>query len=163
MISARVLAIKTSAALGVGLAFLIVLGCGDDSGLAKRYPVRGTVNYKGQGVPKGRIDFLPQGKDGRSASGEIQDGSYFLTTQVNGDGALPGAYKVTVTAVDVEMPAEASKSPGAGQAFAQSKAAGELQKKAKKLVPAKYGSVDKTDLGAEVKAQDNKIDFDLKD
>ena len=55
----------------ISCGLLIAIGCGDDSGLPNRYPVRGTVNYKGQAVAKGRIDFLPSGKEGRAASGDI--------------------------------------------------------------------------------------------
>jgi hypothetical protein len=157
--------IKLSIALSVSLGLLIVLGCGgDDSGLNKRYPVKGTVTYKGSNVEKGSISFIPENaKEGRAANGEIQNGSYFLTTSVNGDGALPGKYKVTVSALEVDMPEESKSGPGGGQAFAQSKARGEVMKKAKALVPLKYGSVEKTSLGAEVKAEPNKIDFTLTD
>jgi hypothetical protein len=156
--------IKVSASTFVGLGLLLVLGCGDESGLAKRYPVKGTVTYKGNNVEKGMIGFVPDdAKEGRAATGEIHGGSYFLTTSINGDGALPGKYKVTVSAMEVDMPAEAAKSPGGGQAFAQSKARGEVMKKAKALVPLKYASADKTNLGAEVKAEPNKIDFTLTD
>jgi hypothetical protein len=147
----------------ISCGFLIAIGCGDDSGLPKRYPVRGTVNYKGQVVAKGRIDFLPSGNEGRAASGDIIDGSYFLTTSVNGDGAIPGNYKVTVSAIDVELPPEAKSSPGGGQMFAQSKARGDVMKKAKVLVPKKFGSEKTTSLGAEVKAESNKVDFNLED
>jgi hypothetical protein len=164
MTSARVAAIKSSVALAVSASLLIVLGCGDESGIAKRYPVRGTVTYKGTNVAKGQISFIPESKDGRAANGEISDGAYFLTTAVNGDGALPGKYKVTISALEVELPPEAKSGPGGGQAFAQSKARGEVMKKAKSLVPAKYGAIDKTSLGAEVEAKpNNKIDFPLDD
>jgi hypothetical protein len=147
----------------ISCALLIAIGCGDDSGLAKRYPVKGTVTYKNQSVEKGRIDFLPADKEGRAASGDILDGSYFLTTSVNGDGALPGKYKVTVNAIEVDLPPEARSSPGGGQAFAQSKARGEVMKKAKILLPKKFGSETTTSLGAEVRAESNKVDFNLDD
>jgi hypothetical protein len=164
MTSARVTVIKSSLAFSVSVALIVVLGCGDESGLAKRYPVKGTVTYKNQPVAKGQINFIPEdSKTGRGANGDIVDGSYFLTTAVNGDGALPGKYKVTISALDYELPPEAKTKGSGGQAFAQSPAAAEARKKAKALVPPKYGSVDKTDLGAEVEAKPNKIDFTLED
>jgi hypothetical protein len=141
----------------------MAIGCSDDTGLPKRYPVKGTVSYKNQPVEKGRIDFRAEDKGGRAASGDIIDGSYFLTTSVNGDGAIPGKYKVTVIAVEVEIPADKLAGPGGGQAFAQSKARGELMKKAKILVPKKFWSETTTSLGAEVRAESNKVDFSLED
>jgi hypothetical protein len=163
MTSSKFSSLRSGTVMLISCGFLIAIGCGDDSGLAKRYSVKGTVTYKNQPIQKGRIDFLPTSKDGRAASGDITDGSYFLTTSVNGDGAIPGKYKVTVSAIEVDLPPEAKTSQGGGQAFAQSKARGEVMKKAKLLVPKKYGSETTTDLGAEVEAKSNKFDFDLVD
>ena len=57
MIISRTSACKVVAMAGLGL--VTVLGCGDDTGLAQRYPVSGTVTYNGDPVEKGRIDFIP--------------------------------------------------------------------------------------------------------
>ena len=82
-------------ALLLGPALLYVAGCSDD-GVGKRYPVSGTVKYKGEPVAKARISLYPKG-DGRGASGDVVNGSFAsLTTQQPGDGAMPGTYKVTV-------------------------------------------------------------------
>src|SRR5437868_3529045 len=94
---------RLAAALLAGLGLITILGCGDDTGLGQRYPVSGTVTFKGQPLEKGRIDFIPvDSANGRPASGEIVGGSYSLTTAVSGDGAMPGQYKVTVTAKAVD-------------------------------------------------------------
>lgn len=162
MTPARTLGIKLATAGAVALGMLLQAGCGDDTGLPKRYEVRGTVKYNDKPVEKGRIDFIPDKGDGRAAGGDITNGAYFLTTAVNGDGAIPGTYKVTVTAIEVDTSKGAS-SGGAGQQFRQSKAYVEVAKAAKQLVPKKYGSAQTTDLGAEVKAQSNVVDFNLKD
>ncbi len=53
---------KTFRMVGIAVgaaAAVVILGCGDDSGLATRYKVSGTVKYKGQPVPKGSIVFEP--------------------------------------------------------------------------------------------------------
>ena len=114
MIISRVPLSKVTAACAGALALLIVLGCSDDSGLAKRYPVSGTVKYKDQPVAQGRIDFVPaKGGEGRAASGDIADGSYSLTTATNGDGAIPGSYKVTIVAKERPATKAASKFGGA--------------------------------------------------
>jgi hypothetical protein len=100
MIISRTSAWTVVAMAGMGL--VTVLGCGDDSGLAKGYPVSGTVTYNGDRVEKGPIDFIPTQAEGRAASGEIVDGEYSLTTAVSDGGALPGPNKVTVASVEVD-------------------------------------------------------------
>ena len=68
------------AALVGSMGIVACLGCGDDTGLSKRYSVSGKVTYKGEPVEKGRISFAPVGPDGRAAGGQIENGRYSLTT-----------------------------------------------------------------------------------
>jgi hypothetical protein len=146
------------AATLTAVALMVVFGCGTDDGLGKRYPVSGTVNYKGQPVPSGTISFIPDKADGRAANGTIEAGSFTLMTLTEGDGALPGTYKVTVVAKETGA-VTASKfggAPSQQQSFQANKAA-------KSLIPAKYGSATTTDLKAEVKAESNKANFELTD
>ncbi len=144
---------------GVGL--VIVLGCSDSSGLPKRYAVSGTINYIGKPVEKGTITFSPSAKDGRVASGDIVDGSYSLSTADPGDGALPGSYKVTVIAK--EMDTSELKNIAKGGQFHHDAAYAKAAKNAKKLVPSKYNLTDTSGLTAEVKPQSNHFNFDLTD
>ncbi len=144
------------------IGLMMVVGCGDDSGLAKRYSVTGTVKYKGEPVPKGTITFTPAETGGRAAAGDIQNGKYSLsTTGVANDGALPGRYRVTVTGVEVDT-AEMKAIAKGGQ-FHHDEVFAKSVKAAKKLVPSKYNLADTSDLSAEVKPQSNTFDFDLKD
>ena len=162
MVGLRSFLVKYSAALAVGIGLLIAAGCGDDSGIAKRYPVSGTVTYKNEPLAKGRIDFIPEDPNGRAAGGDIENGSYRLTTVNPGDGAIPGDYKVTVTALEIDLSAGA-ETAGAGQQFRQSKEFVKVAKAAKKLVPEKYMRVDTSGLTAKVEAKTNRIDFNLED
>lgn len=148
----------TFAAMGL----VMILGCGDDSGLSKRYPVSGTVKYKGQPVSKGRISFAPDGGAGRACGGDIENGAYTLsTTGTPNDGAIPGKYKVTVTAVDVDT-TEMKKIAKGGQ-FHHDKAFQTANEQAKHLVPPKYGDASTSGLSREVEAKANTINFDLTD
>jgi hypothetical protein len=141
---------------------VIVLGCGDDTGLGKRYPVSGTVTYKDQPVEKGRIDFIPAGSDqGRAASGDIVDGRYVLTTAISGDGALPGSYKVTV--VSKEWDTSNLKGDANGGQFHHDKNFAKAVENAKDFVPSRYSLADTSGLTADVKEQSNQRDFELKD
>src|SRR6476660_5779935 len=79
----------------------LILGCGDDTGLAKRYPVSGTVTYHDAPLEKGQITFIPADRTKqREAAGTIEGGRYTLTTGTAGDGALPGEYGVTITSLE---------------------------------------------------------------
>src|SRR5262249_44051569 len=133
------------------------------TGLDKRYPVSGTVKYKGQPVAKGQISFIAVDKvKQRDANGFIQDGHYSLTTATSGDGALPGEYMVTIISKetdDTQIGETIKKCGGAGRQTDIAKAAA----KAKNLVPGKYQLAETSGLKQTVKAAPNSIDFDLTD
>jgi hypothetical protein len=145
----------------VGL--LLIAGCGDDTGLGKRYPVTGQVSYKDQPVAKGQIAFVPvDPKEGRAANGSIENGRFHLTTATPGDGALPGKYKVTIRSEDVDTTQvidTVKKHGGGGRQGEIAQAAA----KAKNLVPARYKLPDTSDLEVTVEARSNTFDFPLKD
>jgi hypothetical protein len=147
----------------------LVLGCGGD-GLGTRYPVSGKVTYKGQPVQKGVISFVPEDKEGRGATGQIENGSYSLTTQTPGDGAFPGKYTVTVDTKEVDPAAQKA----ALEKFAQKKkidglmevpqeVQGQLYANAKTSTPLKYMAPQSSDLKATVETHASTLDFDLKD
>jgi hypothetical protein len=138
---------------------LIASGCSDD-GLPKRYPVTGTVTYNGKPLEKGQVNFLPTAPDGRPASGDIQAGEYSLTTQTPGDGAMPGKYRVTIVASDVDLNAAIAKQQGG---IPSQEDVIKAQRKAKRLIPAKYEDPAKSGLEREVKEESNTFDFSLTD
>jgi hypothetical protein len=82
------------------LAFGLLLaagGCGGSG--SKMVKVEGKVVWQDGGGPVKRamVKFIPVNKDGKPASGFTSDeGSFYLTTDSDGDGALPGEYKVLV-------------------------------------------------------------------
>jgi hypothetical protein len=59
--------------------------------------VKGVVSYQGQPLETGTISFMPINGT-NTASGEIVNGEYSLSTFTAGDGAPAGQYKVAVTA-----------------------------------------------------------------
>jgi len=126
------------------LTCLALPGCGDGTGLAKRYPVSGKVTYKGAPVEKGRISFAPASADGRVADGQIENGYYRLTTLAPDDGALPGKYKVTV--VSREMDTTELKAVAKGGQFHHDASFFKAAKNAKALVPSKYSLADTSGL-----------------
>ncbi len=128
----------------LALAVLSLAGCGSNQ--LKTAVVRGTVSYNGKPVPNGTISFIP--KAGPSATGEIQpDGSYTLTTYRQGDGAVLGQHTVVIVAMQDmsnRLPEQRNPLPPP-------------------IIPEKYTSVATSDLRAEVKDEENTINFPLID
>jgi hypothetical protein len=149
-------------AAGLGL----ILGCGDDTGLDKRYPVTGMVTYKNQPVEKGQISFIATDKTKqRDASGSIENGRYTLTTATPGDGALPGKYNVTIVSKEVN-PEDAAKIKATIEKFGGSARQGDTGKaaaRAKNLIPGKYQLPETGGLTATVEERSNNFDFTLTD
>jgi hypothetical protein len=160
-----------SLAVLAGPALLLIVGCSDD-GLAKRYAVSGTVKYKGEPVAKARISFVPKDAAGRGASGDVENGSFSLSTLSPGDGALPGEYKVTVDEREVDeaaLKADTAKTIGKKNkgdlkiAMPIPELQAKALKKAKSSIPGKYQIDATSDLTAKVEEKSNKFEFELKD
>jgi hypothetical protein len=152
-------------ALGFSAA-LIVLGCGDESGLGRRYKVTGKVTYKGNPVPQGRVEFRPTkppAPEGRAAHGEIKDGYYTLSTAGADDGALPGEYDVTFVSVDIDMSQAVAKGP-LPKIHEGDAAYLKAVKSGKDLIPPKYQLAETSKLKATVTTGGpNEFNFDLTD
>lgn len=157
----------------VGPALLAVLGCSGADDIGRLSPVSGTVTYKGEKVAKARINFVPTSKEGRGASGQVENGAYTLTTLNPNDGALEGEYLVTVD--DRETDTESLKKEAeklaakkgmekfsGGAMIPQDMQAKALQS-AKGRLPGKYQIASATDVKVTVKPQSNTIDIELKD
>jgi hypothetical protein len=99
-------------------------------------PVAGKVTYLGKPVADVSVQFVPdpaKNPQGQPAVGQTgADGAFRLQTPNHGNGALAGAYRVTVTGY-----------PG------------------RHTIPAKYSRHDKTPLGVEI-PQGGKEDLQLK-
>ena len=145
----------------ISLSFCVgvtVAGCGPT--YPERGVVRGVVTSGGKPVTQGYVRFLPEA--GRAAVGEIApDGSYQLTTFEPGDGALVGKHKVTIEAKKVLSSDPVPQSIDEEIAMSRD---GRLQKAQQQLVwlaHPRYSRVETSDLQAEVKPGENRIDFPL--
>jgi hypothetical protein len=81
------------------VVFLAAMGC--EKPPYDMAPVRGTVTIDGRPLSDGRVMFAPVGKgelnSGKPAYGRIDsDGSFFLYTYGDDDGAIVGEHGVTV-------------------------------------------------------------------
>jgi hypothetical protein len=76
------------------VAPLGVAACG--SGGVAKSPAEGTVSFKGQPLATGQVQFQPEAPNAPSATGLVENGKFTLGTEVDGDGAPPGKYRVSV-------------------------------------------------------------------
>jgi hypothetical protein len=150
---------------GAVAAAMLLAGLGCGSGAAKLYKVSGKITLDGQPVSAANVQFEPvdPSTGQKSASGRTgSDGTFSLTTNTSGDGAMAGKYKVTVTKAkddpiqqsgpppnpaDPESMREAMAKFAAQQAKQKQKG---TPKAAANELPDEYGSLEKTPLSAEV-------------
>lgn len=141
------------------LALTATAGCNKSDGPAT-VKAAGQVTHKGQPVEGATVTFVPP--SGKGAAVGMTDAAGRFRLMASGrDGALPGAYKVTVTKTD----AAAAAAPQATDAEAMRKAdmqgmgaAAKADAKPKDLLPGKYSAIDQTPLTAEV-PEGGKTDF----
>lgn len=145
----RLLVCSTAMAL-----LTMTLGCGK-AGIGT-VPVTGKVLMNGQPLEGATVVFNPNGQ-GRASSGTTDAAGVFkLTTETNGDGALPGDYQIAVTKYEgkgIPMPDTSNMSPEEAmdaQYRALDKAGGKTPP-AKNLIPALYGNAKGSGLVASVK------------
>jgi hypothetical protein len=85
------------------LAPVLLAGCHSGNGLTLA-PVKGKITFKGEPVKFGTVSFVPdasKGTDGPIAMGPItRDGTYILSTDEAGDGAIVGHHKISVVGLD---------------------------------------------------------------
>lgn len=127
----------------VGIA--AVSGCGKPEG-PTRYPMRGTVKYKGVVVPGGTIFFGPlDAAKGTSGNGSIDNGNFVIEK-----GLAAGDYVVTVEGYKVSpKDREATKNQGSPPDNSG--------------VPRKYATAKTSDLRYTVVEGPNVKEFDLQD
>lgn len=137
----------------LGLATLMLAGCGSDSKAPKLAPVTGTVTLNGQLVTGGTVAFIPdnnQQTTGPQSVGTIdENGKYTVSAPGGKVGAVVGHHKVTVTCPpDPGMTSAASgtERPKSG---------------ARCNVPKRYAGMKTTPLKVEVKAGTNDIPLKL--
>jgi hypothetical protein len=151
---------KSARTCGLVLVFMaasVLTGC-SKSGTVR---VEGIVTLDNQPVPEATVLFIPEGGTGQPAHGMTdENGKFQLTTFKENDGALPGAYKVTVTkSVPPPQPPEAE--PGDSRSILAHFKAIKEQKKEKSPLPAIYASEKTTPFRYTVPVED-KVVLELK-
>ena len=118
--------------IAAGIACSVFAGCGSSSELAK---VRGRVEFDGKTLPtfeQAAVILQPSG--GRLAKGIIaNDGTFQLSTYRDGDGAVVGAAKISVSATVKASGKKADRYPNL-----------------RWVIPEKFGNADTAGLTCEV-------------
>ena len=132
----------------VAALWLIAGGCGGDR--LSTAPVEGKVLYRGEPLEFGSVLFQPEA--GPPATGTIgADGSFELSTYSNGDGAVIGKHRVSISCFESQgpnaPPPDPDREPGRG----------------KPLVPRKYLRPETSGLTVEVKQDNEPFEFKLTD
>jgi hypothetical protein len=113
----------------------------------KLVPVEGTVYLGDNPLPFGSVMFQP--KNGPPARGKIQsDGSFYLTTHIDGDGATVGPYRVRVTCYEGQNPESSQNSD-------------DEQPLGRLLIPKRYTSYGTSELMVEVAADSGPVELRL--
>ena len=130
------------ASLGCGL--LLLAGCASDP--LGRQAVSGTVEFQGQPLDQGRIQFVPVTKGPTESGATIENGKFQIPRE---SGLAPGTYKVSVFSYDqkgAKVPSEEIPGDPGNTQF-------------KERIPKKYNA--ETTLTVEVKKDESNV-FTLK-
>jgi hypothetical protein len=140
-----------------GVLVLGATGCGGP----KPVPVKGSVTLDGQLVDNAQVLFTPV-EGNKVASGVTkEDGTFELTTEKPGDGAVPGDYKVTVTYTDPVGVTGPSGNTQQAMMGAMKSAQEAKRKRQKFYIPPVYTTVGSTPIQQKVPV-DGPVNIELK-
>jgi hypothetical protein len=142
---------------GILMLGAVVALSGAGCGGSNTVPVKGVVTFDGKPLPNATVLFIPQEPGGRDAHGTTDDdGVFVLSTAGSADGALPGAYKVTV-----HYSEPATVPPTATNPADVQKAMAKKTRKPSLVLPPIYCQPDKTVLKHRV-PDDGDVKLELK-
>ncbi len=144
---------------------LLVSGCGNPG--IGTIPVEGTVLVDGKPIEGAMVIFHPEPPGGRAASGKTDaNGVYKLTTEINGDGALPGAYQISVTKhvnAEDDLPTKVDPNDPASLDAIYSKVDARKKQVSKNFIGKQYENPKGSGLTATVeKGKESKFNFEVK-
>jgi hypothetical protein len=147
-----------AAGIALFLGLNSTLGCGGEDRLEVA-PVHGRIVYKGKGVPRATVIFFPEGETAnvlgrmRPFAYSDDEGNFNIKTYVEGDGAPPGEYRISVIAPFVSRVKQArSKDGRGGPEDAQSAVALPM------ALSEKYANVETSGLKVTIQEGENKLE-----
>jgi len=147
---------RVSGLFALVAACCLIPGCSKAPEGPKLSVVKGKVIYKGEPVPNATVTFIPT--QGPTAVGRTDTSGAFELTTTGQPGAVEGAHKVTVRAVEGGASAENVE---IGSKEYEALMSGQAPKE-KWLIPEKFGNPDQSGLTQNVTAgQENTLTIDL--
>lgn len=148
------------------LLCVFATGCGGGLGTV---PAGGTVTVDGKAAEGVQVVFTPDSADGMAATGVTDaTGAFVLTTAVNGDGVIPGSYKVAIskyeeTSQDIPEGQEGASAEEIDMDAMYKALENAKPVKSKRVVAAKYGNGATSGLTATVedKEEGNSFTFEV--
>ena len=139
---------------------LLLTGCSSEGPV----PVTGKVTLDGKSVSGASITFTPvNSKEGEVAVGSTDDSGMYSLNLLKGEvrnGAMPGAYKVSISKEELADAKAADGNLGAGFLSLGMPTGGAQQ--VRYLIPPKYNSTSTSGLSFEIKrGEDNTANFEL--
>lgn len=146
------------------VGMLVFCGCTKGTSY-NTVPATGTVLYQGRPLPGAQVAFLGDGKTPPALAVTAQDGTFSLTTSVDGDGAVPGTYQVTVSKMSGSKAAASNVKMSMDEAAAaSSKGLTQETQEPTSLIPAHYAAAATSGLSYEVKSSgENDFKIELTD
>ena len=89
----------TGRIVSLGCGLFLLVGCATDP--LGRQAVSGTVEFRGQPLDQGRIQFVPVTKGPTESGATIENGKFQIPRE---SGLVPGTYKVSVFSYDQKGP-----------------------------------------------------------
>ncbi|WP_417734967.1 hypothetical protein [Rosistilla oblonga] len=136
------------------LGFLVMLGC-DGNNQVPTYVTTGVVHFEGKPMKGGgAISFVPVGKQtGMPAGGSIaEDGTFVMSTYGEGDGSVPGKFRVTIMQTTAAEPTMTQNEDGSEPTMATEPT---VTVRPEDTIPLTYADPLNTPLEVEVMAQEN--------
>jgi hypothetical protein len=134
--------------LSIGLALAATAGCADPK---RPYPVKGAIVFEDGQPARELANYLVTFESSElhaSAVGIVaEDGTFQLRTLKENDGAIPGAYRVTLTPPPLPEKQADRRLP---------------RMKGTRIIDPRYGNSDTTDLAANVEQRKNDITLQVK-
>lgn len=143
--------------------FATLIGCDSGPSNPTTYPVTGTVMYKGSPVEGATVVLVPDDPGGKGAAGNSDaSGKFSLMTFVKDDGALPGTYKVRVSAYpSVSYPTGDGSEDLSPEEEEEAYGGVEEAPEARNKLPAKYEDANTSGLTHTVPESATELNLDL--
>lgn len=145
------------------LCAAITLGCNSGPDNPPTFEVSGKVTYEDRPVEGATVVLVSQSADGRGAVGNTDaDGNFQVGTFEEGDGAVPGSYKIKVFKYEmIDEPPNDDEDIMSEEEEQEAYTGAEVVRDSPNVLPKRYEDPYKSGFSIEVADSPVKLDLDL--